>query len=133
MIDVKKEGILVHKTTPGNKNNCVQNPTAIRESGSTYTFYNAVSKTNYLSIGYCKLKVSLIVEKRFVLPIFSPHFYNEIQGIKGLRITKFDDQYYLTCTAHDEVNAFKSLTIPQDFRHFFKKRFSSSLNSLTWV
>ena len=51
MIEVKKEGILLKKTTLGFENEGVLNPAVIREGNSIHLFYRAVSKGNYSSIG----------------------------------------------------------------------------------
>lgn len=83
-------------------------------------FYRAVSKGNYSSIGYCKLKDPLTVEERFVLPILSPHFDYELHGIEDPRITKIDDLFYLTYTAYDGINALGALAVSKDLLHFDK-------------
>lgn len=120
MIEVKKEGILLKKTTLGFENEAVLNPAVISEGGNIYLFYRAVSKGNYSSIGYCKLKGPLMVEERFDMPVLFPQFDYESHGVEDPRITKIDDLYYLTYTAYDGVNALGALAISKDLQHFDK-------------
>jgi beta-1,2-mannobiose phosphorylase / 1,2-beta-oligomannan phosphorylase len=56
MLKVKKEGILLNKTNLVFENEGVLNPATIRKGDDIHLFYRAVSKGNYSSIGYCKLK-----------------------------------------------------------------------------
>src|ERR1043166_3300379 len=118
MIEVKKEGILIKKTALGFENEGVLNPAAIREDDSVHLFYRAVSKGNYSSIGYCKLKGPLTVEERYNMPMLFPQFEYESHGVEDPRITKIDDLYYLTYTAYDGVNALGALAISKDLQHF---------------
>ena len=46
MIEVKKEGILLQKTSNGFENEGVLNPAAIRDGDFVHLFYRAVSKGN---------------------------------------------------------------------------------------
>ncbi len=68
MIKVKKEGILLEKTSHGFENEGVLNPAIIAHNGAIYMFYRAVSKGNYSSIGFCKMRDPLIVEERWDVP-----------------------------------------------------------------
>ncbi len=65
MIEVKKEGILLQKTTLGFENAGVLNPAVISEGGFTHLFYRAVGQGNHSSIGYCKLKSFFAIEERY--------------------------------------------------------------------
>lgn len=121
MIEVKKEGILLNKTTYGFENEGVLNPAAISDDGHVHLFYRAVSKGNYSSIGYCKLKGPLTVEERYDTPVLFPHFEYESHGVEDPRITKIDDLYYLTYTAYDGVNALGALATSKDLKHFEKQ------------
>ena len=120
MITVKKEGILLKKTALGFENEGVLNPAALLEGNTVHLFYRAVSKGNYSSIGYCKLKGPLAVAERFDSPVLFPQFDYESHGIEDPRIVKIDDLYYLTYTAYDGVNALGALAISKDLQHFDK-------------
>lgn len=121
MIKVKKEGIIISKTTLGFENEGVLNPAAIREGNDVHLFYRAVRKGNYSSIGYCKLNEPLTVEERHDIPLVFPQFDYESHGIEDPRITKIDDLYYLTYTAYDGVNALGALATSTDLIHFEKQ------------
>jgi predicted GH43/DUF377 family glycosyl hydrolase len=120
MIEIKKEGILLQKTTLGFENEGVLNPAVINENGVVHLFYRAVSKGNYSSIGYCKLKGHLAIEERSDTPVVFPQFDYESHGVEDPRITKIDDLYYLSYTAYDGVNALGALALSKDLVHFDK-------------
>jgi predicted GH43/DUF377 family glycosyl hydrolase len=121
MLNVKKEGILIEKTTLEFENEGVLNPASIREGDHVHLFYRAVRFGNYSSIGYCLLKGPLTVEDRHYKPILVPEFDYESQGIEDPRIVKIEDLYYLTYTAFDGVNALGCLATSTDLVHFEKK------------
>ena len=121
MITVKKEGILLQKTTLGFENAGVLNPAVISEGGFIHLFYRAVAQGNRSSIGYCKLKSSFAIEERYDLPVLFPQFDYESHGVEDPRITKIDDLFYLTYTAYDGVNALGALAVSKDLQHFDKK------------
>lgn len=114
MIEVKKEGILIEKTTHVFENEGVLNPAVIRGENCIHLFYRAVSQGNFSSIGYCQLKDPLTIEKRSDKPILFPEFDYESHGIEDPRIVKIEDIYYLTYTAYDGVNALGALAISKD-------------------
>lgn len=120
MIQVKKEGILLKKTTLGFENEGVLNPAVIREGNCIHLFYRAVSKGNYSSIGHCKLKGPFTIEERSDLPVLHPQFDYESHGMEDPRITKIDDLFYLSYTAYDGVNALGALAVSKDLQHFDK-------------
>jgi predicted GH43/DUF377 family glycosyl hydrolase len=120
MIEVKKEGILLKKTAFGFESEGVLNPAVIRDGDNVHFLYRAVSKGNYSTIGYCKLKGPLIVEERFDMPVLFPQFEYETHGVEDPRIVKIDDLYYLTYTAYDGVNALGALAISKDLVHWDK-------------
>lgn len=95
MIAVKKEGILLNKTTLPFENEGVLNPAAIRVGEDVHLFYRAVSTGNHSSIGYCKLSGPLTVESRMELALLTPEYPYESQGMEDPRIVKIDDLYYL--------------------------------------
>ncbi len=121
MIEVKKEGILLKKTTFNFESEGVLNPAVISEGGSVHLFYRAVREGNYSNIGYCKLKGAFTVEERFEVPVLFPQFDYESHGVEDPRITKIEDLYYLSYTAYDGVNALGALATSKDLRHFDKQ------------
>ncbi|WP_394990762.1 hypothetical protein [Emticicia sp.] len=121
MITVKKEGILLEKTTLGFENAGVLNPGVISDGGFIHLFYRAMSKDNHSSIGYCKLKNPFSIVERYDLPVIFPQFDYESLGVEDPRITKIDDLFYLTYTAYDGVNALGALAVSKDLQHFDKK------------
>ena len=121
MLEVKKEGILLSKSTLGFENEGVLNPAAIRVGDDVHLFYRAVSKGNYSSIGYCKLNGPLSIEERSDIPVIFPQFDYESHGIEDPRITQIDDLYYLTYTAYDGVNALAALATSKDLISFEKQ------------
>lgn len=120
MVEVKKEGILLKKTSLGFENEGVLNPAVIREGDCIHLFYRAVSKGNYSSIGYCKLKDPLTIEERFDTPVLFPQFDYESHGVEDPRLVKIDEVYYLTYTAYDGVNALGALAISKDLKNWEK-------------
>ncbi|HYM92649.1 MAG TPA: hypothetical protein VET23_00800 [Chitinophagaceae bacterium] len=120
MITVRKEGVLLEKTTLGFENEGVLNPAVIGLGDCIHLFYRAVSKGNYSSIGYCRLKEPLLVEERFNSPVLFPQFDYESHGIEDPRITKIDDLFYLTYTGYDGINALGALAVSKDLQHFDK-------------
>ncbi|WP_293875674.1 pesticidal protein Cry7Aa [Flavobacterium sp.] len=121
MINIIKEGILLQKTELDFENQGVLNPAVIRDGEFVHLLYRAVRKGNYSSVGYCKLKGPLFIEKRDVKPLLSPEFDYECHGIEDPRIVKIEDIYYLTFTAYDGVNALGCLATSKDLIHFQKK------------
>jgi len=120
MIEVKKEGVLLRKTNLDFESEGVLNPAVISDGVHIHVFYRAVSKGNYSTIGYCKLKGPLIIEERLDKPLFFREYGYESHGIEDPRITKIDDLYYLSYTAYDGVNALGALAVSKDLRHFNK-------------
>lgn len=121
MIQVKKEGILLQKTNLGFESEGVLNPAAIREGDYVHLFYRAVSKDNYSTIGYCKLKGPLTVVERYDSPVLFPQTDAESHGIEDPRIVKVDRLYYLTYTAYNGINALGSLALSKDMVQWEKK------------
>lgn len=120
MIEVKKEGILLKKTSLEFESEGVLNPAVIANDDGIHLFYRAVEKNNYSSIGYCKLSGPLTVEERLTRPVLSREFGFESHGVEDPRITRIDDTYYLTYTAYDGVNALGALALSKNLKHFDK-------------
>ena len=118
MIHVKKEGVLLWKTTLGFENEGVLNPAIIKEGNTVHVFYRAVSKGNYSSIGYCKLDGPLTVDERSDIPLVFPQFDYESHGIEDPRIVKIGDLYYLSFTAYDGINALGALATSTDLKNW---------------
>ncbi|MBA0884633.1 glycoside hydrolase family 130 protein [Flavobacterium undicola] len=121
MIKVKKDGIILMKTTLLFENKGVLNPAVIREGAFVHLFYRAVSQGNFSSIGYCKLMGPLEVEERMKSPLLIPEFDYESHGMEDPRIVKIEDLYYLTYTAYDGLNALGALATSKDLIHFEKR------------
>jgi beta-1,2-mannobiose phosphorylase / 1,2-beta-oligomannan phosphorylase len=120
MIQVKKEGILLEKTTQSFEEMGVLNPAVIKEGEFVHVFYRAVSNGNFSTIGYCKLSGPSKVVERFAEPLILVEFDYESHGIEDPRIVKIDDLYYLTYTAYDGVNALGALATSTDLKHWKK-------------
>jgi predicted GH43/DUF377 family glycosyl hydrolase len=120
MIQVKKEGILLEKTTLEFEDEGVLNPAVIKEGNFIHVFYRAVSTGNYSSIGYCKLEGPATVIERSDVPVLVPQFDYESHGVEDPRIVKIDDLYYLSYTAYDGVNALGALAVSKDLRQWDK-------------
>jgi beta-1,2-mannobiose phosphorylase / 1,2-beta-oligomannan phosphorylase len=121
MVTVKKEGILLRKTTLTFENEGVLNPAAIRVGDDVHLFYRAVSTGNHSSVGYCRLQGPLTIVERDVVPILFPQFDYETHGVEDPRITKIDNLYYLTYTGYDGVNALGALATSKDLVHWEKQ------------
>jgi predicted GH43/DUF377 family glycosyl hydrolase len=121
MIEVKKEGIVLSKTTLEFENEGVFNPAVIKEGDDIYMFYRAVETGNHSTIGYCRLNGPLTIAERWDKPIISPEFEYESHGVEDPRIVKIDELYYLTYTAYDGENALGALATSKDRIHFDKQ------------
>lgn len=120
MINISKHGIILAKSSLGFENEGVSNPAAIRVGDEVHLFYRAVSKGNYSTIGYAKLKGPLELVERHESPLIFPQFEYESHGAEDPRITQINDLYYLTYTGYDGVNAMGALATSKDLQHFEK-------------
>jgi predicted GH43/DUF377 family glycosyl hydrolase len=120
MIKVKKEGVILEKTELGFENEGVLNPAAYTEGNITHLLYRAVRKGNFSTIGYCKLDGPLNIVERHDTPLIFPQFDNESQGVEDPRMVKIDDEYIVSYTAYDLVNAMGALATSKDLVHFEK-------------
>jgi predicted GH43/DUF377 family glycosyl hydrolase len=114
MVEVKKEGVILSKTSLGFEVEGVFNPATIIEGDEIHLFFRAVGKGNYSTIGYCKLNLLQEVKERLDVPILFPQFEYEKQGVEDPRIVKIEDMYYLTYTANDGLNAMGALATSKD-------------------
>lgn len=120
MIEVKKEGVLLKKTSLDFESEGVLNPAVIANGDGIHLFYRAVGKGNYSTIGYCKLSAPMVVEERSPNPVLCREYGFECHGVEDPRISKIEDLYYLTYTAYDGVNALGALATSKDLKHFDK-------------
>jgi beta-1,2-mannobiose phosphorylase / 1,2-beta-oligomannan phosphorylase len=120
MIEVKKEGIVLERTSNEFENEAVFNPAVIKRGDSVHMFYRAVAKGGISSIGYCRLDGPLNLVERHTEPLILPSLASESMGVEDPRIVKINDLYYLTYTAYDGTNAQGSLATSTDLRHFEK-------------
>lgn len=88
MITGKKERVIIQKTELVFKNEDVLNLTAIKEGDYVPLFYRVVTNGNYFSIGYCKSKGPLIIEKRFDKAVIVSEFDYESHGVEDPGIVK---------------------------------------------
>jgi predicted GH43/DUF377 family glycosyl hydrolase len=121
MIAIKKEGILLEKTSFTFENEGVLNPAVIRVGEEVHIFYRAVRQGNHSTIAHCKLNGPLTISTRADTPTLFPQFDYESKGLEDPRIAKIDDLYYLTYTAYDGVTASGALATSSDLVHFKKK------------
>jgi len=120
MIEVKKEGVILEKTTLEFENEGVLNPAVIKIDDSVHMFYRAVRKGNNSTLGYCRLDGPLHLAERHASPIMVPDSAIDSKGVEDARIVKIDDLYYLTYTAYDGTNAQGALATSKDLKHFDK-------------
>ena len=92
MIEVKKENVILKKTALGFENQGVLNLAVMNDASGIHSFYRAIAKENYSSIGYCKLSSPLIVEERLDVPIISPQCNYKTRGAEDPRITCLKEQ-----------------------------------------
>lgn len=120
MLNVKREGIILKKTSLGFERCGVMNPAVISNENGIHMFYRAISAENDSTIGYCKLSDPLTVEYRMEVPLLYPQEEYESQGIEDPRLVKIGATYYLTYTAYNGTNALGALAISSDLLTFEK-------------
>ena len=118
MVSVKKEGVILRRTTLSFEDEAVLNPAIFQEGNTIHMFYRAVRKGNHSTVGYCKLDGPTTVVKRNETPILSPQFDYEVHGIEDPRIVKIDELYYLTFAAYDGMNALGGLATSKNLMDF---------------
>ncbi len=121
MITVKREGVLLYKTSLGFEDEGVLNPAIVQQGEHVHLFYRAVRTGNHSTIGYCKLLGPLTVVERHNEPLLVPTADYEAKGIEDPRIVYIDGHYYLTYTAYDGWSARGALAVSTDLRTFEKK------------
>ncbi len=121
MVEVKKLGIILQKTSNSFESEGVLNPALIKEGDAIHMFYRAVATDNYSTIGYCKLSAPMVVESRNDKPLLYPQSDYEFQGLEDPRIVKIEGIYYLTYTAFDGINALGALATSADLINWEKK------------
>jgi len=121
MVQVKKLGVILDKTALIFENEGVLNPAVIKEGEHVHVFYRAVSKGNFSTIGYCRLKGPTEIEMRMDKPLINADLDYESHGVEDPRIVKIDDTYYMTYTGYDGINALGCLAVSKDMIHWDKK------------
>jgi predicted GH43/DUF377 family glycosyl hydrolase len=120
MIQIKKEGIILNKTSLVFECEGVLNPAVIKHNHQIHLFYRAVAKNNYSTIGYCILESPIKVGKRNTIPLLFPEAEYEKQGLEDPRIVKIEGLFYLSYTAFDGINALGALATSTDLVHWEK-------------
>jgi beta-1,2-mannobiose phosphorylase / 1,2-beta-oligomannan phosphorylase len=118
MVAVKKEGVILRRTTLSFEDEAVLNPATYQDGNTIHMFYRAVRKGNHSTVGYCKLEGPLEVVERKDSFLIGPQFDYELQGVEDPRIVKIDDLYYLTFAAYDGMNALGGLATSKDLVNF---------------
>ena len=111
---------MLRKTSLDFENEGVLNPAVISDGDHIHVFYRAVSKGNYSTIGYCKLKGPLIIEESIGQ---APFFRNMAMNRMVWKIPEL--QRLMICTiSHTlhttESNALGALAVSKDLKHFDK-------------
>lgn len=114
MIKIKREGIVLEKTTLDFENDSVLNPAVIVRDNTIHMFYRAVKAHNKSSIGYCRLDGPTHVAQRNSTPLLLPFFDYECNGMEDPRIVEIEGLYYMTYTAYDGNNAMGALATSTD-------------------
>lgn len=114
MIPLKKDGIILRKTTLDFESEGVLNPAVIQDNGKIHLLYRALAKNNFSSIGHCILSDYKTIETRFSNPVIIPEFEYEKHGVEDPRVVKIDQLFYLTYTSYDGINALGTLAISKD-------------------
>ncbi|HBH05064.1 MAG TPA: pesticidal protein Cry7Aa [Flavobacteriales bacterium] len=118
MYSLKKDGVILEKSTFEFENEGVCNPAVIRDGEDIHVLYRAVRKGNHSTIGYCKLNDPLSVVSRNTEPLLVPEAPYESHGIEDPRIVKIEDLFYLTYTAYDGRNALGALATSKDLQRW---------------
>lgn len=121
MIHVKREGVVLEKTSLEFENDGVLNPAIIARGNKVNMFYRAVQIGNYSTIGYCQFEGPMDLIKRDDHPVIYPEYPYESHGVEDPRITEIEGLYYLTYTAYDGANALGALATSTDLVHFEKR------------
>ena len=121
MVTVKKEGIVLKKTSLAFENDSVLNPGVYQDGNTLHMLYRAVKKGNYSTVGYCKFDGPLNIIERYDTPIIIPNTIEENKGVEDPRIVKIDDLFYITYTAYDGINALGALITSKDLINFERK------------
>lgn len=121
MIKVKKEGVILKKTTLAFENEGVLNPAVFQDGNTIHILYRAVRKGNFSTIGYAKLEGPLKVVERNTTPLLAATATTESHGVEDPRMVKIDDMFYLTYSAYDGTTALGALATSTDLLHFEKQ------------
>lgn len=121
MLEIKREGILLSRTSYEFESEGVMNPAVIKVDERIHMFYRAVAKGNYSSIGHAVFSSPTQIEFRNDRPLITPSFDYETHGVEDPRIVHFEGSYLLSYTAYDGLNASGAYATSTDLIHFEKK------------
>lgn len=96
------------------------NPACVAIGDEVWMFYRAVDQDNISTIGFCRLKDNVLIE-RSDQPIMVPEHDYEKAGLEDPRITYLDGIYYLFYTAYDGKNAQIAYATTKNLPFFEKK------------
>ncbi|MEN9312787.1 MAG: hypothetical protein RIT42_893 [Bacteroidota bacterium] len=120
MLSVRKEGVVLEKSSMGFESHAVLNPAIIMVAGVIHMFYRAVAKDNYSTIGHCTFSSPMQLETRSDVPVLFPQLEFECQGIEDPRIVCIDGMFYLSYTGFDGLNALGAVATSMDLEHWEK-------------
>ena len=120
---VKREGVVLQKSTAPFEFEAVLNPAVIEHDGHIHMFYRAVAKGNRSTIGYAQFEDPLKLRFRSAQPVLTPVEDYESQGIEDPRIVKIEDTFFLTYTAYDGQHALGALATSRDLKQFDRHGF----------
>jgi predicted GH43/DUF377 family glycosyl hydrolase len=123
MLTVKREGIILEKSSIPFESHGVFNPAIIEENGIIHLIYRAVDSNMISSLGYCQLSDPTHVIHREILPIYAPLLPCEKMGIEDPRLVKIEQSFYLSYTAYDGQNALGALMTGSELKHLERKGF----------
>ncbi|MEI7498188.1 MAG: pesticidal protein Cry7Aa [Candidatus Falkowbacteria bacterium] len=114
MLKLKREGVILKKTTRDFENKSILNPAVLQEGKSVHIVYRAINKDFLSCLGYARLEGPKKLVERWTKPFLAPHYKYEGKGIEDPRLTKIDDTYYLVYIVHDGKNALLAYSYGKD-------------------
>ncbi|MCL5410273.1 MAG: pesticidal protein Cry7Aa [Patescibacteria group bacterium] len=119
MVEIKNEGVILEPVYEFEKGG-VFNPACVSVGDEVWMYYRAVSNNDVSTIGFCKIKDDMVVERQDG-PILAPEYDYEAKGLEDPRITCVDGTYYLFYTAYDGKNAQIAYATTKKLPHFQKQ------------
>lgn len=121
MLQIRKEGILLHKRDLTFEQGGVLNPGAWQNGNNVHLLYRAVAPGNFSTVGYCRLEGPMTIVEQWDHPLLDMEGPLERHGAEDPRIVKIDDTWYLTYTAYDGMNALGCLATSTDFKNWERR------------